>query len=359
MTIWGDIALDGARRTVTVEREFAASAPELWDALTRPSRLADWIGAYEETADGFRLSMGGLDVDALVAGRVIACEPERRILVGWRFSGDGRTEAGTEVEATLEPAGDDRARLTLRHAHVQAVTAAVYGAGWEDVLTNLAGAVGEETSLIGEHAYLGKAADPARSDAALEEYRRVEAALVQARMLRAGNRSAVHLERLLDAPREVVWDALTLPDRIGRWLWPVVAWPDDPARERRLLPGDTFTLGDENVQGGAHEMEVLELEDGRLFAFTWGPDRSSVRIRLADDAAGTLLTLDQEAIPDVFGGGRMRSAPDFAAGWHSLVDGLTLLLAGLSVPEPGGLWDAAYAVYVETEAARPDGISAR
>lgn len=63
-----------------------------------------------------------------------------------------------------------------------------------------------------------------------------------------------------------------------------------------------------------------------------------------------MLVLDQDGVPDVFGGGRMRSAPDFAAGRHSLVDGLSLLLAGTSVARPEGLWDAAYEVYSEADA---------
>lgn len=350
MTIWGDISLDGARRTVTIEREFAATVPDLWSALTEPARLRRWIGELEHTDDGFLLRMGGPDVDAVATGRVLACEPERRILVGWRFSGDGGTEADTELEAALEAVGPDRSRLTLRHARVQALTAADYGAGWEDMLTHLARAVGEEASPVGERPYLGEAADAAAYGAALEEYRRAEAALVPATMLRDGGRSGVHLERLLDAPIAEVWDALTLPHRIGRWLWPVVAWPDDPERVRRLRLGDEFRLGDQNVPDGVHAMEVLDFDEGRLLGFTWGPDRSAVRIRLSESGGGTLLVLDQEAIPDVFGAGRMRSTPDFAAGWHALVDGLTLLLAGLTVPQQAGLWDAAYAVYAEADA---------
>ena len=98
-------------------------------------------------------------------------------------------------------------------------------------------------------------------------------------------------------------------------------------------------------------MEVLALEPGRLLSFTWGPARSAVTFRLAEQDGGTLLVLDQDAIPDVFGAGRLRSAPDFAAGWHSLVDGLTLLLEGLDAPRREGLWDAAYEVYTAQDAA--------
>ena len=75
-------------------------------------------------------------------------------------------------------------------------------------------------------------------------------------------------------------------------------------------------------------------------------------------AAALALTLVQDPIESVMtyeghsGAGRLRSAPDFAAGWHSLIDQLTLLLSGLTVPEPDRLWEAAYLVYSES-LARP------
>ena len=343
MTLWGELALDGPRRSVMVEREYPATAAELWAALTEPERLARWIGRYEQTADGFRLAMGGPDADAVVDGRVLACDPERRLLVAWRFSGAGQAEAATELEAVVRPAGEGRVLLTLTHRRVQAVTASVYGAGWQDVLTHLARELGAEASPQEHDGYLGGAADPAAFDAALDEYRREEAALVAARMTRADGRSAVSLQRLLDAPVDEVWDALTLPDRVGRWLWPVVEWPDDPVRERRLRLGDVMRLGDENIEGAIQELEVLDLEERAHLRFTWGD--AAVSIRLTETGDGTLLSLEQDGVRDTFGAGRLRSAPDFAAGWHQLIDQLTLVLAGLTVPAPDRLWEAAYLVY--------------
>ncbi|WP_431279840.1 ArsR/SmtB family transcription factor [Leifsonia poae] len=330
--------------------ELHATPAELWSALTEPERLARWIGRFSVDGHEYRLEMGDDSSGGVVSGRVLACEPERRILVLWQFSGEGQVEATTELEVAIKPVEDDRVSMSLTHRRVQAVSAAAYGAGWEDVLTHLAREVGGDPSPIGDRGYVGEAADPAAFDSALDVYRRVEAGLVRAQMIRSSGKSGVHLERHLDAPVSTVWDAITLPDRIGRWLWPVVEWPDDPERTRALQLGDAFVLGDANVPDSAHAMEVLALEHERLLSFTWGPERSAVTIRLAADGGGTLFVLDQDGIPDVFGAGRLRSAPDFAAGWHSLVDGLVLLLAGLSVPKPEGLWDAAYEVYAELDA---------
>lgn len=346
MTLWGDIALDGARRSVTVEREYPATPAELWSALTDPARLARWIGVVSGTRDAFQLDMGGPGQDARVTGRVLACEPEFRLLVSWRFAGAGETEAETQLEATIEPRGETAAVLRLHHRRVQAVTASVYGAGWQDVLTHLARELGAPASAEEHDGYLGEAADPAAFDAALADYRTAEAALVAGETERVDGLSGVRLRRVLDAPRTDVWDALTLPDRVGRWLWPVLGWPDDPARERRLRLGDVMRLGDENVEGGVQELEVLDLDEGRLLRLSWGT--ASVAFRLDDgDAGTTVLTLVQDPIEEIFGAGRLRSAPDFAAGWHTLVDQLTLLLAGLTVPDPQGLWEAAYPVYAD------------
>jgi len=346
VTLWGDIALDGARRSVTVEREYPATPAELWSALTDPARLARWIGVVSGTRAAFQLDMGGPGQDARVTGRVLACEPESRLLVSWRFAGAGETEADTELEATIEPRGEAAAVLRLHHRRVQAVTASVYGAGWQDVLTHLARELGAPASAEEHDGYLGGAADPAAFDAALADYRTAEAALVAGETERVDGLSGVRLRRVLDASRTDVWDALTLPDRVGRWLWPVLGWPDDPARERRLRLGDVMRLGDENVEGGVQELEVLDLDEGRLLRLSWGT--ASVAFRLDDgDAGTTVLTLVQDPIEEIFGAGRLRSAPDFAAGWHTLVDQLTLLLAGLTVPDPQGLWEAAYPVYAD------------
>jgi uncharacterized protein YndB with AHSA1/START domain len=290
--------------------------------------------------------MGGPAQDARVTGRVLACEPGSHLLVSWRFAGAGETEAETELEATIEPTGTASAILRLNHRRVQAVTASVYGAGWQDVLTHLARELGASTSAEEHDGYLGGAADPAAFDEALADYRMAEAALVAGETERVDGLSGVRLRRLLDAPRADVWDALTLPDRVGRWLWPVLGWPDDPARERRLRLGDVMRLGDENMEGGVQELEVLDLDEGRLLRLSWGS--ASVAFRLDDgDTGTTALTLVQDPIEEIFGAGRLRSAPDFAAGWHSLIDQLTLELAGLTVPNPQGLWEAAYPVYAD------------
>jgi uncharacterized protein YndB with AHSA1/START domain len=45
MTDFGIISLDGSMATVRFERRYAASAQELWSALTDADRMRRWLGA--------------------------------------------------------------------------------------------------------------------------------------------------------------------------------------------------------------------------------------------------------------------------------------------------------------------------
>ena len=95
----------------------------------------------------------------------------------------------------------------------------------------------------------------------------------------AGEAYTVELRRRYDAQIGDVWDAITNPERLCRWLKPVVG-------DLRL--GGTFEL-----DGGEHG-EILQCEPPRLLKVSWlfGPDAdawpgtSEVEVRLAAGPAG-------------------------------------------------------------------------
>lgn len=334
MTIMGNIRLDGARRIVTVSRELSASRAEVWDAIVDPDRMARWLGRLERNGDRFVLTMSSSN-DQSATGEILVCTRPERIEASWSHGAEPETLVQADLEQT-----DGGTRLTLTHRRMPAVKAAEYGADWEDFLTGLAALLGAGSG--GEGDATGDAPD---AGAAYREYREQEAALVRGRLARDGNGTSVHLQRLLDASPSRVWDAITTPDGLAGWLWPVVSWPDDPARQRRLEPGDSFSLGDPNMPDQAQRTRVLDLQPQRSITISWGVHGTSVRLAIEAAGDGTMFTLDQSAAADEFAAGRMRSGPDYAAGWHSLLDGLVLSLSGLTVPTPEGLWEAAYAVY--------------
>ncbi|HSJ19037.1 MAG TPA: SRPBCC domain-containing protein [Nocardioidaceae bacterium] len=146
----------------------------------------------------------------------------------------------------------------------------------------------------------------------------------------------LHIERVLDAPRELVWRAFTDPDEIAKWFGPVgysvpresvevdlrvgghqkmTMVPDDPSYPPG---GPSDGVFDEIVENELLVMhEVLEGEMAELF----GTDRLDIRIELHDENAKTRLVVRQGPYSDDFVGNARE-------GWMSSFTKLDTLLAG-------------------------------
>jgi uncharacterized protein YndB with AHSA1/START domain len=123
----------GGRRGVRFERRFDAPVEELWDALTRPERLARWlapgsIGSGVESEVRLDFGPGGI-----VTGRVLRWEPPTVVEYEWRFAG----EPESVVRFELSPAGEGT-DLVLDHRALAAEHATGYSAGWHAHLASLA-----------------------------------------------------------------------------------------------------------------------------------------------------------------------------------------------------------------------------
>lgn len=127
---------------------------------------------------------------------------------------------------------------------------------------------------------------------------------------------AVVLRRTYRAPIEDVWDAVTDPERLSRWLRPVTG---------DLRPGGNYQLQD-NAGG-----EIVRCEPPRLLAVTWRygeGNPSRVQVRLVPGGHGdTELELTHEGIIDdshwkVYGPGAV------GVGWELSLLGLEWNLRG-------------------------------
>ncbi len=142
----------------------------------------------------------------------------------------------------------------------------------------------------------------------------------------AGEGRAIRLRRTYDAPIDDVWDALTNPDRIGRWFLPI--------------SGDYRLGGRYQFEGNAGG-EIVACERPNRLRITWAygevasdADVSELEVRLssAGDEA-TVLELEHTAIlPDEmwieYGPGAV------GVGWDQGALGLALHLRGESVGDP-------------------------
>ena len=143
----------------------------------------------------------------------------------------------------------------------------------------------------------------------------------------AGDGRSVRLERDYDAPIEEVWDAVTNPERIGRWFLPI--------------SGDYRIGGRYQLEGNAGG-QILECDRPNHLKVTWvyGPtnnatDISEVLVRLSSVDAGTtrLLLQHTAVVPEdrweEYGPGAV------GVGWDGALLGLTLhLRTGKTLEDP-------------------------
>jgi uncharacterized protein YndB with AHSA1/START domain len=143
---------------------------------------------------------------------------------------------------------------------------------------------------------------------------------VGTRKVEEGEARTVLLRRTYDAEIADVWDAVTSPERIGRWFLPVT--------------GELKLGGHYQIEGHAGG-EILECAEPERLRVSWlyGPDPgfSEVELRLTPEGEGrTLFEVEHVAVVpqefwDQFGPGAV------GIGWDSIALGLALHLAGRSM----------------------------
>jgi len=142
----------------------------------------------------------------------------------------------------------------------------------------------------------------------------------------AGEGRQVRLRRTYDAPIDDVWDALTNPERIGRWFLPI--------------SGDYRLGGRYQFEGNAGG-EIVACEKPNRLVVTWVYGDTSdpasvseveVRLAAAGDEATTLELLHTAVVPeefwDQYGPGAV------GVGWEGGLLALSLHLRGGSIDDP-------------------------
>ncbi|SNT55917.1 Activator of Hsp90 ATPase homolog 1-like protein [Asanoa hainanensis] len=133
-----------------------------------------------------------------------------------------------------------------------------------------------------------------------------------------GEEVSVVLRRTYAAPVEDVWDALTTPDRIARWFYPLTG---------DLREGGTFQL--EGNAGG----EIRRCEPPHRLTVTFGGPTSVVNLTLsAGTADDTELELTHTVPIEMAGSGA--GALFVGPGWDGALLGLALHLAGEVFDDP-------------------------
>jgi uncharacterized protein YndB with AHSA1/START domain len=132
-----------------------------------------------------------------------------------------------------------------------------------------------------------------------------------------GETVSVTLTRRYDAERADVWDALTDPDRISRWMMPISG---------DLRVGGTFSL-EGNASG-----EILTCDEPDHLVITFGGPTSIVDLRLTTEGEQTLLSFDH-SVPLALAGGAA-GALYVGPGWDGALLALGLYLSGEVAADP-------------------------
>jgi uncharacterized protein YndB with AHSA1/START domain len=131
--------LAGNRGAIRVEALYDTDIDDLWEACTKPERLARWIADVEGN-----LHLGGEFQARFTSGwqgtgRVQVCEPPRRLVVLTRQAGELDE---CLIDATLSSDGN-RTSLVIEERGMPVEDLPAYGAGWqvhlEDLGTHLVG----------------------------------------------------------------------------------------------------------------------------------------------------------------------------------------------------------------------------
>jgi uncharacterized protein YndB with AHSA1/START domain len=130
-----DLKKDGnPARNVTLERSYATTSDDLWDAVTSPERLERFFAPVRG-----ELKLGGrFQIEGNADGKITECVPPKFFAATWEFAGEL-----SWIEVRIAPEGDERSRLALSHIcpvndHWEKYGPGAVGVGWDLSLLGLA-----------------------------------------------------------------------------------------------------------------------------------------------------------------------------------------------------------------------------
>jgi uncharacterized protein YndB with AHSA1/START domain len=191
-----EVAVTGG--PLVIERTLNAPVSVVWRALTDNAAIKKWYFDLDDFQPrvGFEFQFTGEDkgVTYLHHCKITEVIPEKKIAYTWRYENfDGSSLVTFEVAAD-----GDKTRLTLTHVGLEtfpklpSFARANFTMGWTHIIgTSLKGRV-EQNGVNATH---GKH----EADTADRE---------------------IVISRVLDAPRELVWDAWTDPEQVAKWWGP-------------------------------------------------------------------------------------------------------------------------------------------
>ncbi len=123
----------------------------------------------------------------------------------------------------------------------------------------------------------------------------------------------VRVEDVFDTQVDDLWDAVTVPERLARWVATVVG---------DLRPGGLFTVAFTSGWEGPGRVDVCDAPHHLLVTMQPGSsEQTRIEAWLTPDGRGTRLVVEERGLP-------LDDAPDHGAGWQAHVEDLRAHLEG-------------------------------
>jgi uncharacterized protein YndB with AHSA1/START domain len=125
----------GEARVMTISQSYDTSIDDLWEACTKPERIARW---FLPVSGDLRLG-GRFQIEGNASGTIERCDPPKSFGATWEFGGEI-----SWIEVRLSPEAGGWTRLELEHtAHVDDERWAEFGPGalgigWDGAFMGLA-----------------------------------------------------------------------------------------------------------------------------------------------------------------------------------------------------------------------------
>ena len=281
---------------VCFERILDHSVPRVWETLTQPEHLSQWLApAVIRGGAGGSISLrmtGGT-----MGGRIL--QWKENVLLEYMWYN------GSVVRWELLKEGKDRTRLVFTHTHVLETQLLDAAKGWHYHLDLLSFVLdGEEipSNPIQQWETITREAS-VRYRAQRERLREAPAPFV--------------IERVFDAPADRVWQALTNKEEIRHWSFDIAEFEPEEGF-------DFMFSGGKDGKEFIHFCRVTEVIPEKKLVYTWRYENvygiTHVTWELFPEGKKTRLRLTHEGLEKLAHAGAPWARGNFEAGWNSIFD---------------------------------------
>ena len=299
---------DGFR--VRFERILDHDIQTVWDAITNPEKLKLWFTDIDlEFKPGGKLTIWFRDESKTPSyGKIIKIEPPRIFEFSWE---------NEVAQWELQVEGKNKCKLTLTYSKLSDEYAVSVAAGFHSLLDRLEDMVnGSKES----YAFGAEQNDPLQKQLQ-EDYGRI----VYRQFPSIEKYKPIVIEKMLNAPVEKVWQALTNKDQMKKWYFDIPDFKPEVNHHFSFLAGT-------DEKKWLHLCKITAVEPNSLISYSWRydgfPGESQVQFELFGEQDKTRLRLTHSGLHTFPADVKDFDKKNFVQGWTEITQLLATFVEG-------------------------------